>query len=36
MGVLVNHKLTTIAAVLAATLIIALNMYLLYQTFLGA
>lgn len=36
MGVLVNHRVTTIAAVLAATLIIALNMYLLYQTFLGA
>lgn len=35
MGVLVNHKITTIAAVLAATLIIALNMYLLYQTFFG-
>jgi manganese transport protein len=32
MGVLVNHKFTTIAAVGAATLIIGLNIYLLYQT----
>ncbi|HZQ10144.1 MAG TPA: Nramp family divalent metal transporter [Anaerolineae bacterium] len=35
MGVLVNHKITTILAAAAATLIIALNMYLLYQTFFG-
>jgi manganese transport protein len=35
MGVLVNHRLTTIAAVAAATLIIALNFYLLYQTLFG-
>lgn len=35
MGVLANHRITTIAAVLTATVIIALNMYLLYSTFLG-
>jgi manganese transport protein len=35
MGVLVNHRLTTILASLAAALIIALNLYLLYQTFFG-
>ncbi len=36
MGVLVNHKLTTIAAVIVATLIISLNLFLLYQTFFGS
>lgn len=36
MGVLVNHKVTTIAAVIVATLIIGLNLFLLYQTFVGA
>lgn len=36
MGVLTNHKFTTVAAVLAATLIIALNIYLVFQTFFGA
>jgi len=35
MGVLVNHPLTTIAASFVATLIIALNVFLLYQTFFG-
>lgn len=35
MGVLVNHKITTILAVAAATLIIGLNFYLLYQTIFG-
>lgn len=34
MGVLVNHRLTTLAAVVAATLIIGLNIYLLVQTFM--
>src|SRR5690242_10149889 len=33
MGTLVNHKLTTAAAALVATLIIALNVFLLAQTF---
>ncbi len=35
MGVLVNRRLTTIAAGLAAALVVALNLYLLYQTFFG-
>jgi manganese transport protein len=35
MGVLVNHRLTTVLASLAAALIIALNLYLLYQLLLG-
>lgn len=35
MGVLVNHKLTTIAASLVATLIVFLNFFLLYRTFFG-
>jgi manganese transport protein len=35
MGVLVNRRLTTIAAGCAAALVIALNVYLLYQTFFG-
>lgn len=35
MGVLVNHRITTIAAVLAASVIILLNIYLLVQTFFG-
>jgi manganese transport protein len=35
MGVLVNKKITTILASLAAVLIIALNFFLLYQTFFG-
>jgi manganese transport protein len=36
MGVLVNRRLTTIAAVAVATLIVSLNAFLLYQTFFGA
>ena len=36
MGTLVNHQATTLAASAAATVIIALNVYLLYQTFLGS
>jgi manganese transport protein len=35
MGVLVNRPLTTAAAVMAAALIVFLNLYLLYQTFAG-
>lgn len=35
MGVLVNHRLTTILAVIVAAVIIALNIFLLYQTILG-
>lgn len=35
MGDLVNHPLTTLAATIVATLIIALNVFLLYQTFAG-
>jgi manganese transport protein len=35
MGVLVNRRLTTILISLIAALIIALNIYLLYQTFFG-
>ncbi len=36
MGTLVNRPVTTVLLSLSAALIIALNMYLLYQTFLGA
>jgi manganese transport protein len=36
MGVLVNRRATTIAASIMAAVIIALNLYLLYQTFFGA
>ena len=35
MGVLVNHRLTTVLAGLVAALIVVLNIYLLYQTFVG-
>jgi manganese transport protein len=35
MGTLVNQRLTTLLACLAAALIIALNFFLLYQTFFG-
>ena len=35
MGPLVNHPITTIAASVVAALIIALNFFLLYQTFVG-
>src|SRR5205823_10855418 len=33
MGVLVNHRITTLVTSIVAALIVALNMYLLYQTF---
>ena len=35
MGELVNHRLTTVLAGVVAGLIIALNIFLLYQTFFG-
>jgi manganese transport protein len=35
MGVLVNHRVTTIIASIVAALIIGLNLFLLYQTFFG-
>jgi manganese transport protein len=35
MGALVNHRATTVVASLVATAIIALNVFLLYQTFAG-
>jgi manganese transport protein len=35
MGVLTNNKITTIAAVLVAALIVTLNVFLLYQTLFG-
>jgi manganese transport protein len=35
MGELVNHRVTTLAAALVAALIIALNAFLLFHTFLG-
>jgi manganese transport protein len=35
MGTLVNHGVTTVAATLVATLILGLNMLLLYQVFFG-
>lgn len=35
MGALVNQRITTIAAIIAATLIIALNLFLLSQVFFG-
>ena len=35
MGVLTNHRLTTVAATIVAALIIALNVFLLYETFAG-
>ena len=35
MGALVNQRITTIAAIVAAVLIIALNLFLLYQVFFG-
>jgi manganese transport protein len=33
MGVLVNHRLTTVVATVVVTLIVCLNVFLLYQTF---
>jgi manganese transport protein len=35
MGLLVNRRLTTVLASVVAALIIALNLYLLHQTFAG-
>ncbi|MGE5617738.1 MAG: Nramp family divalent metal transporter [Sphingomonadaceae bacterium] len=35
MGPLVNHRLTTIVATIVAALIVALNLFLLYQTLIG-
>ena len=35
MGVLENHRVTTIIASIVAGLIISLNIFLLYQTFFG-
>ncbi len=35
MGVLVNRRVTTVLACLAAAIIVFLNLYLLYQTFFG-
>ena len=35
MGVLVNRRLTTLVIIVIAGLIVALNVYLLYQTFSG-
>ncbi len=35
MGALVNHRATTSAAIVSASVIIALNIFLLYQTFVG-
>jgi manganese transport protein len=35
MGAMVNRRLTSLLASLSATLIVALNLYLLYQTFFG-
>jgi manganese transport protein len=35
MGALVNRRITTVAAIFAATLIVALNLFLLYQVFFG-
>jgi manganese transport protein len=35
MGALVNHRITTAVAAVVVTLIVSLNVFLLYQTFLG-
>ena len=35
MGVLTNHRLTTMVATVVVTLIVSLNVFLLYQTFFG-
>jgi Mn2+/Fe2+ NRAMP family transporter len=35
MGVLTNHRLTTALATVVVTLIVSLNIFLLYQTFFG-
>jgi manganese transport protein len=36
MGVLVNHRVTTVLATIVAGLIVALNIFLLYQLAVGA
>ena len=36
MGALVNHRITTVVASVVVALIVSLNVFLLYQTFLGA
>jgi manganese transport protein len=36
MGTLVNHRLTTAVAAVVVALIVSLNVFLLYQTFLGS
>ena len=35
MGTLVNHSLTTAVAAVVVTLIVSLNVFLIYQTFFG-
>jgi manganese transport protein len=35
MGVLVNHRLTNLIAWLIASVVVALNIFLIYQTFFG-
>ena len=35
MGALVNHHVTTAVAAVVVTLIVSLNVFLLYQTFFG-
>ena len=35
MGDLVNHRITSAVAVVVAALIVALNLFLLHQTFFG-
>jgi manganese transport protein len=35
MGTLVNHRLTTAIATVVVTLIVSLNVFLLYQTFIA-
>ena len=35
MGALVNHRITTFIAWIIAALVIILNIFLLYQTFVG-
>jgi manganese transport protein len=35
MGALVNHRLTTAIATVVVTMIVSLNVFLLYQTFIA-
>ena len=35
MGTLVNHSLTTAVATVVVTMIVSLNLFLIYQTFFG-